>query len=223
MQEYLKRYIQGCGTCQQNKSNTHLNKPPLRPITPEINAEPFQTIAMDFIIKLPMSNGYNSILTITDHDCTKAVILLPCKETIDAPGVATLFKEQVFPFIGIPKKVITDRDTHFTSSFFKELCRQLGIEQAMASAYHPQTDGQSEQTNQSVEAALRIFGNFQQDDWSEWLPLIQYQINQVPHTVTKKAPYELWMGFVPHTHQPDRPSLLLEIDKRKEDLWMARV
>jgi transposase InsO family protein len=115
---------------------------------------------MDFIVKLPTSKGYDLILTITDHDCTKAVILLPCKETIDAPGVAALFKEQVFPFVGIPKKVITDRDTHFTSSFFKELCRQLGIEQAMASAYHPQTDGQSEQTNQSVETALRIFGNF---------------------------------------------------------------
>jgi transposase InsO family protein len=99
---------------------------------------------MDFIVKLPMSKGYDSILTITDHDCTKAVILLPCKETIDAPGVAALFKERVFPFVGIPKKVITDRDTRFTSSFFRELCKQLRVEQAMASAYHPQTDGQSE-------------------------------------------------------------------------------
>jgi transposase InsO family protein len=185
---------------------------------PEVNAEPFQTISMDFIVKLPMSKGYDSILTITDHDCTKAVILLSCKETIDAPGVAALFKERVFPFVGIPKKVITDRDTCFTSSFFRELCKQLGVEQAMASAYHPQTDRQSERTNQSVETALRIFGNFRQDDWSEWLPLIQYQINQTPHTITKKAPYELWMGFVPHAHQPDRPSLLLEIEKRKEDL-----
>jgi hypothetical protein len=161
MWEYLKKYVRGCGTCQQNKSNTHPKKPPLQPITPEVNTEPFQTISMDFIVKLPTSKGYDSILTITDHDCTKAVILLPCKETIDAPGVAALFKERVFPFIGIPKKVITDRDTRFTSSFFRELCKQLGVEQAMASAYHPQTDRQSERTNQSVETALRIFGNFQ--------------------------------------------------------------
>ena len=127
---------------------------------------------MDFIVKLPLSDGYNSILTITDNDCTKVVILLPCKETIDVPGVAALFKERVFPFTGIPKKVITDRDTQFTSSFFKELCKQLGVEQAMSSAYHLQTDGQSERTNQSVETALRIFGNFQQNDWSKWLPLV---------------------------------------------------
>jgi transposase InsO family protein len=115
---------------------------------------------MDFIVKLPTSKGYNSILTITDHDCAKAVILLPCKETIDAPGVTALFKEQVFPFVGIPKKVITDRDTLFTLSFFRELCRQLGVEQAMALAYHPQTNGQFKRMNQLVETALRIFGNF---------------------------------------------------------------
>ena len=160
MWEYMKKYVQGCTICQQNKSNTHPNKPPLQPIAPEPNAQPFQTIAMDFIVKVPLSDGYNSILTITDHDCTKAIILLPCKETIDVSGVATLFKERVFPFVGIPKKVITDRDTRFTSSFFKELCKQLGVEQAMSSAYHPQTDRQSERTSQSVETVLRIFGNF---------------------------------------------------------------
>src|SRR6266850_2752052 len=222
MWEYLKKYVQGCGICQKNKSNTHPNKPPLQPIMPETNAQPFQTIAMDNIVKLPLSKGYDSILTITDHNCTKAVILLPCKETIDAPGVAALFKERVFPFIGIPKKVITDRDTQFTSSFFKELCKQLGVEQAMSSAYYPQTDRQSERTNQSVKTTLRIFGNFRQSDWSEWLPLIQYQINSALSTTTKKAPYELWMGFVLHTYQPKRPSLLPEIDKQKEDLLCTR-
>jgi hypothetical protein len=124
----------------------HPNKPPLQPIALEPNVQPFQTIVMDFIVKLPLSDGYDSILTIIDHDYTKAVILLLCKKTIDVPGVAALFKEQVFPFVRIPKKVITDRDTQFTSSFFKELCKQLGVEQAMLSAYHPQTDRQSERT-----------------------------------------------------------------------------
>jgi hypothetical protein len=123
MWEYLKKYMQGCAICQQNKTNMHPNKPPLQPIAPEPNVQPFQTIAMNFIVKLPLLDGYNSILTITDHDCIKVVILIPCKETIDALGVATLIKEQVFPFIRIPKKVITDRDTCFTSSFFKEQCK----------------------------------------------------------------------------------------------------
>ena len=75
------------------------------------------------------------------------------------------------------------------------------------------TDRQSEHTNQTVETALRIFGNFRQDNWSNWLPLVQYQINSALSTTTKKAPYKLWMGFVLHTYQPDPPSLLSEIDK----------
>jgi hypothetical protein len=74
----------------------------LQLIAPEPNAQPFQTIVMDFIVKLPLSDGYDSILTITDHNCTKVVILPPGKETIDVLGVATLFKEWVFPFIRIP-------------------------------------------------------------------------------------------------------------------------
>jgi uncharacterized protein YfbU (UPF0304 family) len=76
---------------------------------------------MDFIVKLLVSNGYNLILTVIDHNCTKAVILLPCKEIIDVLEVATLFKEHMFSFVEIPKEVITDRDTYFTLSFFKEL------------------------------------------------------------------------------------------------------
>jgi hypothetical protein len=108
---------------------------------------PFEAIVVDFIVKLPMSEGYDSLMTITDHNCTKAVILIPCNETIDTEGVAKLFKDQVFPFTGLPKKIISDRDTRFTLTFFKDLCSQLEIKQNLSSAYHPQTDGQSKKTN----------------------------------------------------------------------------
>ena len=72
---------------------------------------PFSTIAVDFIVKLPNSKGYNSILTVTDHDCTKAVILLPFKEEMGFLEVAQLYLERVFPFVGLPEKIISDRDT----------------------------------------------------------------------------------------------------------------
>ena len=126
--------------------------------------QPFSTIVVDFIVKLPNYKGYNSILTVTDHDCTKAVILLPFKEEMGSLEVAQLYLEHVFPFIGLPEKVISDRDTQFTSKVFREVCKLLKVQQKAASTYHPQTDGQSEKTNQHVETALRIFGNFQQDD-----------------------------------------------------------
>jgi len=90
-------------------------------------------------------------MTITDHDCTKAVILVLCQEKIDTEGVAKLFKDHIFPFVGLPKKVISDRDPWFTSTFFKELCKQLRVLQNLSTAYHPQTDRQSKKTNQHVK------------------------------------------------------------------------
>jgi hypothetical protein len=85
---------------------------------------------------------------------------------------------------------------------FKEICALLDVKQSIASAYHPQTDGQSEKMNQHMEMALRIFGNFQQDNWSDLLSLIQYQLNSCISNAMKQIPFKTWMGFVPTAHQP---------------------
>jgi len=122
MKDYVTQYIKGCATCQMNKVNTNPTKPPLYPITPAPDALPFQTIALDFITKLPESHGHDTILTITDHDCSKASIFIPCKEAIDSEGVAKLYVQQVVPHYGLPKKIISDRDTQFTSNFTCKLC-----------------------------------------------------------------------------------------------------
>ena len=89
--QYVQEYVKGCAECQRNKVNTHPQKAPLSPITLLAEALPFQTIAMDFIVKLPESAGFDLILTIMDHDCTKMLIVIPCRETITAEGVAKLF------------------------------------------------------------------------------------------------------------------------------------
>jgi hypothetical protein len=91
--EFIQQYVKECAVCQANKPITHRNNPPIHPITPQENALPFQTIAIDFIVKLPELGGYDSIMMVTDHDCTKAVILVLCQEKIDAEGVAKLFKD----------------------------------------------------------------------------------------------------------------------------------
>jgi hypothetical protein len=129
---------------------------------------------MDFIVKLPILGGYDTILTIMDHDCTKAMILLPCRENMDSLSITKLYLECVFPFVGLLKKVISDRNTRFTSQTFKEICDLLKVKQNILSVYHPQTDGQSEKTNQHVETALRIVRNFYQEDWSDLLLVVQY-------------------------------------------------
>jgi hypothetical protein len=160
-------------------------------------------------------------MTITNHNCTKAIILIPCNETIDMEEVAKLFKDQVFPFTGLPKKIILDRDMWFTSTFFKEVCSQLEIKQNLSSAYHSQTDGQSEKINQHAEMGLRIFCNFQQDNWVHYIPIIQYAINACPSATIKQTPYELWMGYTLQAHQPNRPSKVLAIELRKEQMVAA--
>ena len=99
---------------------------------------------MDFIVKLPKSQQYDSILTITDHNCSKVALFIPCNEDITAEGVANLFITHAFQHYGLPSKVISNRDPHFTSKFMKEVCKILGIQQNISMAYHPQTDGQSE-------------------------------------------------------------------------------
>jgi len=122
MKMFVTKYIKGCTTCQMNKVNTHPAHPPMFPITPADNTEPFKTIAMDFITKLLQSGGFDTILTITDTDCSKASIFIPCHKTIDSEGVALLYLNHVIPHYGIPRKIISDRDTRFILKFSTELC-----------------------------------------------------------------------------------------------------
>jgi len=107
MKQDVEQYVKGCATCQANKANTQPLKPAMIPITPE-HTLPFQTVSMDFITKLPKSGKYNTILTITDHNCSKAAIFIPCQETVTAEGVAGLYLQYIYPRFGVPKKIISD-------------------------------------------------------------------------------------------------------------------
>jgi hypothetical protein len=186
--------------CQSTKPNTTKGKPPLYPITTDHAALPFEHISVDLIVKLPQSQGYDSILTVTDHNCSKVAFFIPCNEAMDAEGMAHLYRQHVFPHYGIPKSIISDRDPHFASAFTRELCKILGICQNISTAYHPQTDGQSKGTNQWLEQYLHICTNHCQTDWVQWLPITQYVHNVWPSTTTKKAPYGLIMGHTLHAH-----------------------
>ena len=191
-------FVKGCATCQATKSRTNQAKLPLYLISAEPGTLPFETIALDFITKLPLSNNHDTILSITNQGCSKATIFLPCKEQIDAQGVARLYARHVFPHFGIPKKVILDRDTRLIAAFTKELCRILDIKQNVSSAYHPQTDGQSERSNQWVEQFLRIYTNNAQDDWSDWLLIAQYTHHQ------EKPPQKILPNFGKSFKKPNK-------------------
>ena len=102
MKQDVDDYVKGCTICQSTKPCTNVPKAPLRPITVTPNVAPFKVVNIDFIMKLPVSKGYNSIMTIVDHDCTKAVIFIPCNEQMDALGMRELYTKHVFPHYGLP-------------------------------------------------------------------------------------------------------------------------
>jgi hypothetical protein len=205
MNKWIAQYVKGCTKCQQNKNLTKQTKVPLYRIPTLTNALPFQIVAMDLITQLPNSNGYDTILTIVDHRCTRAAVFLPCKTTITGQEVAKLYYDNIYRWFGLPNKVISDRDPRFTSLFTKALAQQLGIKQNMSSAFHPQTDRLSERTNQWVEQYLRLTINSAQTDWSNWLGIATMVHNNHKNATINIAPSEALLSYAPHLHPMDPP------------------
>ena len=183
---------------------------------------PFETVAIDFITKLPVSQGYDSILTITDHDCSKATVFIPCVEEISGEETAALYAKHVFARFGLPSKIISNRDPRFASKFMKELCRVLGIEQNLSTVYHPRTDGQSERSNQWLEQYLRFWVNKRQDDWAQRLPVAKFVHNNWPNETTRESPFHILMGYHPRADWTDMKSPIPQVMTRIEQYKEAR-
>ena len=152
MHTFVKSYIQGYALCQQIKVNIHLSAPSLAPIKADSYAYLFSTVTIDFITDLLESNGYNALYIVVDHNLTKAIVLISCTKTIDAIGTARLYHDNVYRRFGLPNRIISDRGPQFSSQVFQEMNNQLGVTSSMSTAFHPQTDGQTERTNQEIEA-----------------------------------------------------------------------
>ena len=189
----LRNYIIHCPDCQVFQTVRHSPYGSLNPIvTPSI---PFHTIAMDFVVELPSVDGFNVLLTMTCK-FTKKIALEPGKDTWGAEEwaiivVTALYKRDW----GIPRSFITDRDPKFMSSFWRVVFQRLGVKMLTSTAYHPQTDGQSERTNQTVEIALRYCLSKPDSNWVESLPFISATMNNSINFSTGFAPNELLYGF----------------------------
>ena len=128
----------------------------------------------------------------------------------------------VYPRYGILAKVITNRDTRFTSKFAKEQCDALQIKKNISTAYHPQTDGQSERTNQFLETYLRFYCEEKQDDWHKWLPFAEFAHNQWLNATTEKTPFNLIMGYTPRLKWNLLPSQILAVEESLRKLEEIR-
>ena len=141
-------------------------------------------------------------MVMVDHGLTKGVILIPCSKMIDATGVARLFLHHVFKRFGLHDSLISDRGPQFASAFARELAHLLQYDVKLSTAYHPQTDGQTEQTNQEVKTYLCIFCANNPQKWTDFLPTAEFHHNSVPHSSTKVSPFSLLHGYEPRAYPP---------------------
>lgn len=197
MEEDVKTYVSTCRSCQQHKTDRMKPAGLLQPV--EIPNHAFEVVTMDLITCLPKTpSGNDTIVTFVDK-LSKTVRLAACNINIDGPGMARLFMDHVWRYNGLPKKIITDRDGRFTSHFSDALATSLGIRQALSTAFHPQTDGQTEIMNRYVEDTLRHYVNPTQDDWDRWLAVAEFAINNTLNVTINNTPFRMLLGRDPDT------------------------
>ena len=203
---FVSKFVAGCAVCQQNKVNTHLTSPPLVPI-PSSTTLPFKQLFVDLIMDLPTSNGLDSLMVVVDHGLTKGVILAPCSKMINANRVAQLFFNFVFKHFGLYDSIISDRGPQFASAFARELACILKYDVHLSTAYHPQTDGKTERTNQEIGTYLWIFCTHNPRKWAQFLTSAEFSITLSPTVQPKPPPFPFSLDMnLELIHHSKRPS-----------------
>ncbi|KAK1427944.1 hypothetical protein QVD17_16705 [Tagetes erecta] len=192
MKKDIATYIRKCLTCSRVKAE--YQKPSGLLQQPEIPEWKWEGIAMDFVTKLPRTpRGYDTIWVIIDR-LTKSAHFLPIREDYKMERLAKIYVDEIVSRHGVPLSIISDRDSRFTSRFWQTFQRALGTRLDLSTAYHPQTDGQSERTIQTLEDMLRAcvldFGG----SWDTHLPLVEFSYNNSYHASIKAAPFEALYG-----------------------------
>ncbi|GJS13345.1 putative reverse transcriptase domain-containing protein [Tanacetum coccineum] len=192
MKAIIAEYVGKCLTCSRVKAECQ--KPSGLLVQLEIPMWKWERITMDFITKLPKtSNGHDTIWVIVDR-LTKSAHFIPTQETDSMETLTRLYIKEIVSRHEVPISIISDHDSHFTSRFWKSLQSALGTQLDMSTAYHPETDGQSERTIQTLEDMLRAcvidFGK----GWERHLPLVEFSYNNSYHASIKAAPFEALYG-----------------------------
>ena len=192
----VREFVLDCPVCQTEKGSYLKPAGELQPL--EVPIRKWDHVAIDFIMGMPVYDGYDTILTIVDK-ATKMCHFVPCAETISAKQVAHLYWNNVGKLHGIPQVIISDRDPRFTGKFWKELWRVLGTDLRMGSGYHPESSGQVEKFNQLLEQTLRctVHQLGETRRWVDILPVIEFAINSTPNRTTGYTGFYLNYGFHP--------------------------
>lgn len=193
----VHQYVSKCATCQLNKIRRHKPWGLLEPIPPP--TAPWRDFSLDFITELPESRddsgkSHDSVLVLVDR-FTKLVRYLPVNKSITATQLADLLFTRCFTKQGPPSSLISDRGSVFTSEFWSDVCFHMRTKLRLSTAFHPQTDGQTERQNQELESFLRMYANYQQDNWVQLLPLAEYAYNSKKHAAHGQTPIRVAYGI----------------------------
>ena len=197
MSRTIYAYVRACPSCQRNKPSTLPPGGLLQPLpTPETK---WEQITMDLITDLPSTkHGHDAIVTFVDR-LSKQVHFAATTKKVNAPELAKILRHTVYKYHGMPKAIISDRDERFLSHFWQALFAVVGTELKYSTAYHPQTDGQSERANRTLEEYLRHFVSPRQDDWDDHLDLAEFAINNSINPSTGYTPFFMTYGHNPRT------------------------
>ena len=195
----IQCYCHNCIECQKAKPAHHKPFGLLNPLP--VPLEPWHTVTMDFITDLPLSSTYgsttwDSILVVVDK-LTKMAHYIPVRKIMSVADFIEVFIQEVVKHHGVPEVLVTDRDKLFTLEKWTSFCFHMRCRRNLSTAFHLQTDGQTERQNQSLEAYLRIFVDKQQEDWAKLLPCAEFLYNNSMHAATGKSPFQLNLGRDP--------------------------
>ncbi len=189
MQKDVEDYVKGCVVCAAVKPSQQAPAGLLQPLP--IPHRPWEVISIDFVGPLVRTKDhYDCVLTVVDK-FSKMGHFIPTTTTVTSDKTARLLINHVFKLHGLPSSIISDRDPRFTAGLWKEVFDALGVKLAMSSSYHPQTDGQTERLNRTLEAGLRAYADKKGADWADWLPMCEAFYNSSTHSSTGQTPFEM--------------------------------
>jgi hypothetical protein len=200
LRAFVSEFCKSCDECPRNKAARHKPYGLLKQLP--IPDRPWESISADFIVELPPSiasdsgSTHNAILVVVDR-LTKMVHFIPTTTTATASDLARLYVTHVFSKHGVPSDIVSDRGSTFTSQFMTALGRLLNIKLNFSTAFHPETDGQTERTNQQIEVYLRLYANYEQSNWADLLPIAEFAYNNAAHSATQISPFFANYGYNP--------------------------
>ena len=204
MKKSVAQYCRNCHTCQRTKPSREKPKGLLKPLP--VPEQRWTDISIDFVTGIPDHKGNNAILTVVDR-LSKDIKYIPCRagdEGTSASETAYLLIRDVYSQHGLPSSIVSDRGRQFVSTVWRALCRKLNITVKLSTAFHPETDGQTERMNAEIARYLRAFCNHYQDNWVDLLPMAEFAQRNLVSATTKMTPFYMNHGYHPRmSFSPD--------------------